>query len=147
HSGLSITKGGTHQTPTFLRRSPTPYRLLYPHQFSDYLLQAPLFYQDTHKTFFVYPHDESGPVHQVASPHRTAFRRQGVASSVRGKAVAAHAGKNPKSPTQGRNGSRPSRHTDPGDISEALIELEKRVSNIGSHYTRHRTVRNSAWSS
>ena len=139
HTGLSLTKAGTLQTPTFLRGSPTTYRLLYPHQFSDYLLQAPLFYQDTHKTFFVYPHDESGPIRQLASPHRTAFRR--------GKAVAAHAAARPKHPAHGRSAARPPRHGDPGDVSEALIALEKRIANIGSDYTRHVTGRNSAWNS
>src|SRR5947209_18499440 len=73
--GLSLTKAASQQPAVFLAGSPSTYRLLYPHQFADYLLQAPLFYQDAHVSYFVTPHEEHGPVHRIASGGRTAFHR------------------------------------------------------------------------
>ena len=89
-TGLTLIKAADHQPTTFLNGSPTAYRLLYPHQFSDYLLQAPLFYQDKHSTFFVSPHEESGPVHQVMNAGHATFRRHSKAGTSRKKAAAAH---------------------------------------------------------
>jgi hypothetical protein len=49
----SLTMMGQEGQRTFLKHTPTPYRLLYPHQCQPYLLQAPFFYQDARRTFFV----------------------------------------------------------------------------------------------
>lgn len=89
-SGLTLTRSAAQQPATFLHGSPTPYRLLYPHQFADYLLQAPLFYQDKQRTFFVSPHEERGPIHQVNSVAHAAFQRHSTAAVAR-TAAAHHA--------------------------------------------------------
>jgi hypothetical protein len=40
---------------TYLKGTPSWYRLVYPHQYFPYQLQAPLFYQDARRTYFVTP--------------------------------------------------------------------------------------------
>ncbi|MFL5698674.1 MAG: neuraminidase-like domain-containing protein [Ktedonobacteraceae bacterium] len=40
-----------------LQRTPSRYDLLYPHQFYQFVLQAPFFYQDDERTYFVSPED------------------------------------------------------------------------------------------
>ena len=48
----SLAMTGQEGQRTFLDHTPTPYRLLYPHQYQPYLLQAPFFYQDAQRTYF-----------------------------------------------------------------------------------------------
>src|SRR5262249_43190598 len=50
---LKMTGRDGQQVFTFLKHTPTRYRLLYPHQYQPYTLQAPFFYQDAERTFFV----------------------------------------------------------------------------------------------
>jgi Tc toxin complex TcA C-terminal TcB-binding domain/Neuraminidase-like domain len=47
---------------TFLNHTPTRYRLLYPHQYQPYTVQAPFFYQDARRTFFVTPNEGDIPL-------------------------------------------------------------------------------------
>ncbi len=144
--GLTLTKAANQQPAMFLKGSPTPYRLLYPHQFADYLLQAPLFYQDKHSTFFVTPHEEHGPVHQVGSVSHVAFHRGGAAAATRAKAAATHSATVPHHSTA-HTSPRPPRHPAPGDVSNVLIAMEKTLADIGAPFTRHSSGRSSAWGS
>lgn len=152
--GLTISRAGNHQPATFLQDSPTQYRLLYPHQFSDYLLQAPLFYQDKIRTFFVSPHEEASPFHRVTSAGHAAFHRTGATSVARSKAVAAHAKATAAHHSTGQkhseatgSHSRPPRHGNAGDVSEVLASIEKTLSDISHPYTKHSSSRTSAWGS
>jgi hypothetical protein len=152
--GLTISRAANHQPATFLQDSPTQYRLLYPHQFSDYLLQAPLFYQDKIRTFFVSPHEEASPFHRVTSAGHAAFHRTGATSAARSKAVAAHAKATAAHHSTGQkhseatgSHSRPPRHGNAGNVSEVLASIEKTLSDISHPYTKHASSRNSAWGS
>ncbi|HWX17203.1 MAG TPA: neuraminidase-like domain-containing protein [Chthoniobacterales bacterium] len=146
-TGLSLVKASNLQPSEFLHGSPTAYRLLYPHQFSDYLLQAPLFYQDKHSTFFVYPHEEADPVHQVTSVDHAAFKREGAARAARTKAAAAHAAAGPKLAKVTGSPIHTPRHGEAGDVSDVLMSMEKTLADIGESYTRNASGRSSAWGS
>jgi hypothetical protein len=53
---------------TYLGNTPTPYKILYPHQCWPYTLQLPFFYQDAQSTFFAQP--VQAPVQMaVSSPN------------------------------------------------------------------------------
>jgi hypothetical protein len=144
-TGLTLTKAANQQAATFLNGSPTPYRLLYPHQFADYLLQAPLFYQDKHSTFYVSPHEERGPVHQVTGAAHAAFQRVSAAGAARSKAAAAHTAGGHAAPKAGA--SHPARHAAPKEVSEVLMALEKRLTDMSEPYSKHGSGRSSAWQS
>jgi Tc toxin complex TcA C-terminal TcB-binding domain/Neuraminidase-like domain len=144
--GLTLTKAANQQPASFLKASPTAYRLLYPHQFADYLLQAPLFYQDKHSTFFVTPQEEHGPVHQVRSVSHAAFHRSSGAGAARAKTAAAHTA-TAVSHSQAHGSSRPPLRPAPGDVSTALMAMEKTLADIGAPFGRHASVRSSAWGS
>ncbi len=59
----------TQETSTsFLGNTPTPYRLIYPHQYNPYILQAPFFYQDNDRTYFVTP-NEANFILQITNSH------------------------------------------------------------------------------
>jgi len=143
--GLTLIKAANHQPTTFLQHSPTQYRLLYPHQFSDYLLQAPLFYQDKHSTFFVSPYEEHGPAHQVTSAGHAAFHRHTAAGASRKKAAEAHRGA-VHSDSNGHAG-RPARDSAPSEVSDILIALEKSLVDISESYAKNASGRSSAWGS
>ncbi len=49
-----------------LRKTPTTFRILYLHQFRQFLLQAPFFFQDNQRTFLVTPHAAIRFIKQVA---------------------------------------------------------------------------------
>jgi hypothetical protein len=142
-TGLSLTKSANQQSASFLSGSPTPYRLLYPHQYSDYLLQAPLFYQDKHSTFFVTPHEPHGPVHQVISGAHVAFHRAGLAAASRAKAAAAHPSSGHSHSAHGAHSARQAS----SEVSPLLMLLEGRLHDVSEPYARHASGRSSAWSS
>ena len=48
-----------------LHSTPSTYRLLYPHQYYQYVLQGPFFYQDDRRTYFVMP--TPGPIVSIKS--------------------------------------------------------------------------------
>lgn len=157
-TGLSLTKAANQQTAKFLTGSPSTYRLLCPHQYSDFLLQAPFFYQDKHSTFFVSPQEPRHPVHQLTSASSAAFYRTGTPAAARAKAADAHA---KASSAHGRPGSdhgkaglgalaahaHPARHPAPSDVSPALVALEKSLLDISEPYSKHASGRRSAWDS
>jgi len=58
----SLAMTGWEGQRTFLNCTPTPYRLLYPHQYQPYLLKAPFFYQDARRTFFVSTRQRDMPI-------------------------------------------------------------------------------------
>lgn len=132
-TGLSLTQAANQQPTTFLTGSPTQYRLLYPHQFSNYLLQAPLFYQDKHRCFFVSPHEERGPVHQVTSASHAAFQRGGTAQDSRAKAAAAHGG--------AEAGHRQAK------ASDVLMAMEKTIADLSEAFSKNASAQRSAWDS
>ena len=151
--GLTLTSAANHQTSQFLSASPTPYRLLYPHQFADYLLQAPLFYQDKHSTFLASPLEEHGAFHQVATPAHAAFQRgsnvaasraQTAASHGTHAATAGHAATASHAHSQTGTARQP-RHTAPNDVSNALVQMENTLMDIGERYAKHAGARGSAW--
>jgi len=49
--------------------SPNPYSLLYPHQYPQFRLQAPFFYQDKQHTYFVAPEQVADVVIQLVDPN------------------------------------------------------------------------------
>jgi len=144
-TGLTLTRAGNQQPAAFLHGSPSQYRLLYPHQYSDYLLQAPLFYQDAHRTFFVTPHDEHSAVHRMASVGHAAFHRVGIAAASRARAAAAQS---TASHTHAvTHVAHQARHADPSEVSYAFMQLEKRLADISEPYSKHASGRHSAWAS
>jgi hypothetical protein len=144
-TGLSLNKAGNQQAAAFLHGSPSQYRLLYPHQYSDYLLQAPLFYQDKHRTFFVTPHDERSPVHRVSSAGHAAFHRVGIAAASRAKAAAAHG---TASHAQAKShGAHAVRHVGASEVSDVLMRLERLIRDVSEPYSKHASGRHSAWDS
>ena len=52
---------------------PRPSYLLYPHQYYPYLLQAPFFYRNGERAYYVSPEQVASIVQQVASPRTVAF--------------------------------------------------------------------------
>jgi hypothetical protein len=52
---LALLAPESQKAKTYLKATPTPYRLAYPHQYLPYDLQAPFFYQDNRRTYFVTP--------------------------------------------------------------------------------------------
>ena len=46
---------GKQEHITVLNKTPNPYTIVYPHQFADFVSQAPFFYQDDTRTFLVTP--------------------------------------------------------------------------------------------
>lgn len=136
-TGLMMTKAANQQPAAILHGSPTIYRLLYPHQFSDYLLQAPLFYQDKSRTFFISPKEESGPVHQVSNSTHAGFQRHSTAAAIRAAAGTAHAAT--ASHTQPKGSAR-ARHP-----ADALGLLQSRIEDIGKPFAKRSGGRNSAW--
>jgi hypothetical protein len=146
-TGLNLAKAANQQLTTFLNGSPTQYRLLYPHQYSDYLLQAPLFYQDKHSTFFVVPHEEHGPVHQVTGASHAAFHRAGAAAASRTKAAAAHTSAGAQHSLAKGNAFHPAQHPAPSEVSDRLMSLQKMVLDMSESYAKHASGRGSAWGS
>jgi hypothetical protein len=53
---------------TYLGMTPTPYKILYPHQCWPYTLQLPFFYQDSQRTYFAQPVQTPVPL-IIASPN------------------------------------------------------------------------------
>lgn len=51
-----------------LAQTPSIYNLLYPHQLTQFTLQAPFFYQDDQRTYFVTPDQASNVSSQVSKP-------------------------------------------------------------------------------
>jgi len=146
-SGLSLVKASNLQPSEFLHATPTGYRLLYPHQFSDYLLQAPLFYQDKSRTFFVSPHEEAAPARQVTSLGHVAFHRVGAARAARTKAAAEHHKAGPNPPKSPGGAARHPHHGAAGEVSEVLMSMEKLLEDLGESYTRNASGKSSAWGS
>jgi hypothetical protein len=172
-SGLSLVKPSNLRPSEFLHGSPTGYRLLYPHQFSDYLLQAPLFYQDKHRAFFVSPHEEASPVHRVTSVGHATFQREGAARAGRTKAASGHtaavaghhsaaaghgtAGGAHHGTAQGHTSGEPKhaestgssshhpRHGAAEEVSDVLMAMEKTLADMSESYTKNASGRNSAW--
>src|SRR6266568_1411429 len=58
---------GPQPLPT-LAQTPSIYNLLYPHQLTQFTLQAPFFYQDDQRTYFVTPDLASNVSSQIAKP-------------------------------------------------------------------------------
>jgi hypothetical protein len=85
-SSLIMTGQDRSQTSTYLQKTPTPYRLLYPcsyflqapsfYEFQDYLLQAPFFYEDTLRTYFVAPVERYSLISQIYNPNYVHFSAQ-----------------------------------------------------------------------
>ncbi|MGI0025441.1 MAG: neuraminidase-like domain-containing protein, partial [Nitrososphaera sp.] len=78
---LTLISGSFGGTPTpakakridvpSLDKTPSTYRLLYPHQYYQFALQAPFFYEDDLRTYFVTPEEGYGPITQVVNPSLT----------------------------------------------------------------------------
>jgi hypothetical protein len=64
-SNLVLTGQDGSHTLTYLQTTPTPYRLLPPHQYQNYILQAPFFYEDALRTYFVTPNEGYSLVDQL----------------------------------------------------------------------------------
>lgn len=62
---LALPGQDGQESITFLEKTPTSYTLLYPHQFEQYTLQAPFFYEDTDRTFFVEPYEAVSIIEQI----------------------------------------------------------------------------------
>jgi hypothetical protein len=69
---LSMT-GQDLYNEIFLGKTPSRYRLLYPHQFQDFVLQIPFFYQDGAQTYFATPSTEVHWIDQVATSNAMSF--------------------------------------------------------------------------
>jgi peptidoglycan hydrolase-like protein with peptidoglycan-binding domain len=56
------------EIPT-LNQTKSTYRLLYPHQYPQFVLQAPFFYQDDRRTYFVTPRETQDLITAVTQPN------------------------------------------------------------------------------
>jgi hypothetical protein len=145
--GLTLFKAGNQQPSTYLHHSPTQYRLLYPHQFSDYLLQAPLFYQDKHCSYFVSPAEAGGAVHHVTNPEHAAFHRDHLKSLSRAKSAASLQAPERLRSHGGEKGSHSPRHSEAGEVSEELLAIERKLADFGEPFASHASGQDSAWGS
>jgi hypothetical protein len=81
-SNLTMTGQDGSQALIYLQATPTPYRLLYPHQFQNYLLQAPFFYQDAGRTYFAVPREAYSISTQIATPTSVNLVRAGQVTTL-----------------------------------------------------------------